>query len=297
MCTCAAYSTIAEASCRLIDRFWLEHPQVFIVGSRETQAGESIPFSCDERDWITMAEESMLWLQGQGYTHCYLILDDHPPVGVCNSTYLNAVLPQLMADCGASHVALSGWDQFQPKNGTVIQVGSERWLHNDPSFKWKFDLHPGIWNIEDFLTLLQAVKKDVPRPYSAREFEGAAGSKNLSAPQALIESTYKIEGDVMASGHGWWERKWKRRLLINALHISRIAARLAGSSLVQKLDDQTEQYTQYINGPYPMYWSGVIKKGLLNQNLIKFAEATHHNELVSWLHELEWPVHEKVGKS
>lgn len=289
MCTCAPYSVVAEASCRLIDRLWPDHPDLFIIGGMEIPDRAMIPFSCDERDWIGMAHEAVTWLQQRGYTHCYLILDDHPPVGTCNGTYLNEVLPQLAQSLGASHVALAGWDQFQPKDGTLIEVGSERWLQNNPSFKWKFDLHPGLWNVNDFQVVLEAVQTVVPRPYSAREFEGAAGSTTLALPRQLVDSTFKIEGDGLAAGTDWCERRWKRRILSNGLHVARLAVRLGGADVVQKLDNRTEYYTQYINGPYPMYWSGVIKKGALNQNLIRFAEATDRKELLSWLQSFAWP--------
>ena len=129
----------------------------------------------------------------------------------------------------------------------------------------------------------------VPRPYSAREFEGAAGSETLSLPRRLVESTFKIEGDRLATGTGWCERRWKRRIVSNGLHISRLAVHLGGAKVLQNFDDRTEYFTQYINGPYPMYWSGVIKKGALNQNLIKFAEATGRADLLNWLQSFDWP--------
>ena len=293
MCTCESYTAVAEASCRLIDRFWPGHPDLFIVGGNKIPNRKTIPFACDERDWIGMAHEASLWLRQEGFTHCYLILDDHPPIGKCATAYLNNILPQLVDSLGASHVALAGWDQFQPKDGKLIDVGSERWLKNSPVFKWKFDLHPGIWNISDFCAVLEAVKGVEPRPYSAREFEGAAGSDSLELPRRLVDSTFKIGGDGVAAGSGWCERRWKRRIVANGLHISRLAARLGGVSLVQKFDERTEYLTQYINGPYPMYWSGVIKKGVLNQNLIRFAQVTNRTELTSWLHSFDWPPTDK----
>lgn len=288
MCTCAAYTPVAEATCQLIDRYWQDHPELFIVGGDDILDRSAIPFLSDEKDWIGMALEAVKWLHQRGFTHCYLILDDHPPVGPCSKKYLNQTLPVLADKCGASHVALAGWDQFQPKDGTIVSVGSQRWMKNNIAFKWKFDLHPGFWNISDLLVILEQIINVSPRLYSAREFEGVAGSGALSLSTKLVASTYKIEGDRNTHGLSWYNSRLSRRGILYSLHALRIAARLGGAGMLRKIDSKTEIYTQYINGPYPMYWSGVIKKGDLNRNLIQFAEFTNNHDLISWLDSFTW---------
>ncbi|MCI5208403.1 MAG: hypothetical protein D3910_06325, partial [Candidatus Electrothrix sp. ATG2] len=192
MCTCRAYTEIAQATCNLLELFWQDHPEIFVVGGKDITGGQSVPFSCHERDWVGMAYEAVRWLQSNSFTHCYLILDDHPPVGFCNSEFLNRTLPELCGQLNATHVALAGWDQFQPKDGVLITVGRQQWMLNSLSYKWKFDLHPGYWNLVDLEIILKKNMDISPRMYSAREFEGISGSGKLALPDKFLEATYKI---------------------------------------------------------------------------------------------------------
>ena len=289
MCTCESYTEVARSTCDLIDIFWQEHPEVFILGGKKFNDRYRIPFSCDEKDWIGMTSEAVSWLEKQGYGYCYLILDDHPPIGKCNADFLNYVLPELSQKCRATHVALAGWDQFQPKDGTIVSVGSHRMMKNNESYKWKFDLHPGFWNLSDLGKILKQVMNASPRVFSAREFEGISGSGDLHLPAHFLSATYKIEGDCNVIGQNWFQHWLKRRTILYTLHALRLLARLGGQTLLSRIDDKTEVYTQYINGPYPIYWSGVIKKGSLNTNFLKFVEITKDNILLNWLKTFNWP--------
>lgn len=281
MCTCTPYVGVARATHQLLDVFWEKHPDFFIVGDAGADDQDKIPFSCSEKDWIGMALESVTWLINKGYTHCYLILDDHPPIGVCNSSFLNNTLPSICEQLKATHIALAGWDQFQPKEGGIINVEGQQWMLNSVSYKWKFDLHPGYWNLQDLALILDKVMAVSPRVYSARSFEGISSTLDLSP--RLVNSTFKIGGNRIVVGNKWYQNRLTRGGGLYCLHAVRLAVRAGGRECLDRLDRKIEIYTQYINGPYPMYWSGVIKKGELNTNLVKFADITRNNIVKQWL--------------
>jgi len=289
MCTCASYSKIAEATCKRIDQYWQNHPEIFIVGGEAIEGRQSIPFSCDEKDWVGMALNAVDWLSEKGFSHCYLILDDHPPVGICNHEFLNIILPKLSENVDASHIALAGWDQFQPKEGELISIESQQWMLNSISYKWKFDLHPGYWNLSHLAVILKSVMGVVPRIYSARSFESISGRTDLALPSRFLRATYKIPGDCNVVGNRWYQHQLKRRIVSYLLHAARLVTRAGGQTLLNGLDNKIEVYTQYINGPYPMYWSGAVKKGLLNRNLTKFAVLTGNKVLSNWFDSFDWP--------
>ncbi|MCI5131507.1 MAG: hypothetical protein D3904_08270, partial [Candidatus Electrothrix sp. EH2] len=149
MCTWSAYTEVASASCNLIDQHWQNHPDIYIVGGNKIEKRRKIPFTSSENDWIGMACEAVQWLKDKGVRYCYLIIDDHPPVGPCNSNFLNVILPKYAEQLGATRVALAGWDQFQPNEGKLVHVENQEWLLISSLNKWKFNLHPGFWNLAD----------------------------------------------------------------------------------------------------------------------------------------------------
>jgi len=189
----------------------------------------------------------------------------------------------------ASHIALAGWDQFQPKEGELISIESQQWMLNSISYKWKFDLHPGYWNLGHLAVILKSVMGVVPRIYSARSFESISGRTDLALPSQFLRATYKIPGDCNVVGNRWYQHQLKRRIVSYLLHAARLVTRAGGQNLLNGLDNKIEVYTQYINGPYPMYWSGAVKKGLLNRNLTKFAVLTGNKVLSNWFDSFDWP--------
>lgn len=295
MCTWSAYSEVAKASCHLIDQYWPNHPDIFIVGGDQIENRHKIPYSSSEKDWIGMAYEAVQWLEGKGAKYCYLIIDDHPPVGPCNSNFLNVTLPDYAEQLGATRVALAGWDQFQPNEGELIQVGEQKWFLNSSSHKWKFNLHPGLWNLADLGTILEKVMRFSPRVYSARSFESVSGSEALSLPPQFIRKTYKINGDLNSSGNHWLQRRIIRKGVRHSYNLARLVARAAGNQALISLDRKMSVYTHYINGPYPIYWSGILKKGKLSRNLLKFAQLTNNNKLKAYIDSLPSHFISEVG--
>lgn len=278
--TCDAYVHIARMTCQLIRQFWLEHPAIYVCGCSQFPDEKMISFSCDSKDWVGITYEAVSELEKIGYEYCYLILEDHIPFGECNSHYLNKELPKMAQRLGAVHVSLVGWDQFHPSNGKICGVEYDHWMNNSVDYKWKFDLHPGFWELKSFKEILSNFVPDSSRIFSAREFEGLAGTPDVTIPLALKQSTYKIYGDESAEGNRWFQKKWKRAFIRKVIHSLRLMKRMTtGSEGLEKLDTVLQIYTNYFNGPYPMYWSGIMTKGQINDNAIRFFRLVRCNEM------------------
>lgn len=282
MCTWSAYTEVAKASCKLIDQYWENHPDIYIVGGNQIENRCTIPYSSNEKDWIGMAYDAVEWLKEKGAKYCYLLIDDHPPVGPCNSEFLNITLPNYAKELGATRVALAGWDQFQPNEGKLVQVGNQEWLLISSLNKWKFNLHPGFWNLADLGIILEKIIHFSPRVYSARSFETVSGSEALSLPRRFIENTYKINGDFNGIGNHWWQHRIMRKGIRHSYNLARLMAKMAGKQLLKNLDRKMSIYTHYINGPYPIYWSGSLRKGKINNNFIEFARLTNNSALINY---------------
>ena len=60
-----------------------------------------------------------------------------------------------------------------------------------------------------------------------------------------------------------------------------IAGKLMGSAARDRLLNFVLSETLFFDGPYPMYWSGVMQKGSLNKNFEKFLLLRRRNRELS----------------
>ncbi len=66
---------------------------------------------------------------------------------------------------------------------------------------------------------------------------------------------------------------------MQALHVVRLLAKtLGGENLLSKSDSQAKLYTNYLNGPYPMFWSGFMQKGKVHENAVRFLRMANLQE-------------------
>lgn len=271
--TCEAYSRFAAYTTRRLDDLWSEHPPVFIGGLRSpglTASACSLPCEANPSDWIGVALDAVSQLEAQGFDWLYLILDDHPPFGPCNTGYLNRQLPERAVALEAVHVNLQGWDQFVPQSGERLGGDYLDWQRNAADFKWKFSLHPGFWHVATLARMMRQLRLQAPLVRSARAFEGAMDAACRTLDPKLTERTYRIRGDGFAAGSHWFERRGSRAVTKRAIDVARFVSRLGGNRLLAALDGRTKPYRDYLNGPYPMFWSGLVRKGQLNGDALRF---------------------------
>lgn len=270
--TCDSYLKVATLTLSLLRHNWKNHPPIYVCGVSSGMAGEQvIPFTVDHRDWLGIAYEAMTVLEQEGFDYCYLILDDHPPVGRCNGAYLQRELPELARSLNACVVSLVGWDQIRNYKGHRLDASCHYWLKNDPDYRWLFNLHPGCWRISALRDILGSLMASAGSDRSARAFEALGGASNSLIPSTYRDSSYRVCGDRYAVAKQWFARPRPRSLLLNGLHAVRFGAKtFGGSKLLGRVDQRAKLYTDYLNGPYPMFWSGLMQKGRVHQNAVRF---------------------------
>lgn len=268
--TCDAYWPFACLTQELLARHWPGHPPLYVCGRSGPEASNQLPFHGSERDWIGITLQALEHLQARGVEWMYLVLDDHPPVGPCNVEYLNRHLPEHAAALGAIQVALQGWDQHQPRQGAPEKRSTLAWQRNDPDFAWKFSLHPGFWHVATLQRLLRTLRTQAPDVTTARAFESRLDGAAATLDPDLRRRTFRVRGDGFATGHHWYERRWSRQLALPTLHLLRFGARVRGGDAPARVDERLLVYLQYLNGPYPMFWSGLIQRRQLNETALRF---------------------------
>jgi hypothetical protein len=266
------YATVAGVTLRRLDACWPEHPEVFVcgVGGAPPPLRNLLPLAADPRDWVGIVLDAVRCVEAQGFEWLYVILDDHPPFGPCNADYLNRRLPENAAALGAIQVNLLGWDQYQPRDGVLLGRNRLYWQRNSPSFRWKFSLHPGLWHVLALRGMLESLRSNSPDVRSAREFEGAVHGACLKLDPQLLERTYRVRGDGFTARDRWYESRRIRAATRWLIRPARLAARLGGARRVAAFDAALVTYYRYANGPYPMFWSGLVRHRRLHEEALRF---------------------------
>ncbi len=284
--TCDRYLPLAEMTCRMIDRFWPGHVPVRLCGARRASNYPMIATTSDPRDWIGILREAVDQLQAEGIDHVYLILDDHPPVAPCNAAYLNQLLPAAAERLKAAYVGLGGWDQWSPWKGVDMGRDGLYWRRMPADFRWKYSLHPAYWLLAALKAVLDQLGGMTPRPVTARDFEACTGKPDFAVRPEWADGVYRIAGSRYAVGRSFLQQRWKRSLFVCGLHAARKILGMAGRESLERFDESMQYLTHYQNGPYPIFWSGLMQRGSPHGNALKFLRATGQEELADQLQEI-----------
>lgn len=268
--TCDRYRDICNTGIAWLQAYWKNHPPIYVCGVCEFPGQNTLTFTVHSRNWIGIAYEAVTQLENEGVDYLYLILDDHPPVAKCNETFLNEDLPKKAYDLCATWISLAGWDQFRPAKGVVLDSEDLEMMHNAEDYAWNMNLHPGLWNLSVMKRLLAELIKQYPDGGSARDFESIVKTIQYPKLESDRKALFRISGDYSACGDRWFKRKLNRRIIRYLIHMIRFSAKTASPSLLDKTDAYLKPYTEYLNGAYPMIWSGLMQNGEANETAHRF---------------------------
>lgn len=265
------YRTVAEYTHAQIDRHWPGHPPIFFCGL----AGEGahlLSLRDDPADWMALVRTAVGDLQGRGFRQCYLVLDDHPPLDRCHVEHLNETLPRFMEDLGASFINLQGWGQHRPRQG--IELGPQYFHLEKPAraYLWKFALHPGLWRLSAFGEILDVLLR-APElaEHTCWKFERRAGAPDFNVPPRWRDTAYRVCGTALSARPARHLHAFGRQVELFAFDGLRFLLRVfAGQKARDRFDARYLGVYHFYDGPYPLFWSGVMKKGRLNEDLVFF---------------------------
>lgn len=265
------YRPIAEFTRAKIGEFWPAHPPVFFCGLAPRETGDAcLGLRDDPADWMALVRSACGDLQARGFRRCYLILDDHPPLEPCHAGHLNETLPALLDRLGAAFINLHGWGQHKPRQGRLLGARDFHLEQPAPEYLWKFALHPGLWKLAaltELLDLLLAAPERSER--TCWKFERRAGA--LQLPAQLREASYRICGTRMSARRGAWLFAAAHAVELFAFDVVRFFIRIgAGAAARARFDEDRLGAYHFYDGPYPLFWSGLMKKGRLNPDLVFF---------------------------
>ena len=232
-------------------------------------------------------EEACRHLIDAGMKWVYLILDDHPPLGACNEKALNQTIPKWADELNALYIGLNGWGQGRPKGNGVFDKNRLDLECVGQNFDWKFSLHPGLWNLEGLQTLLHNWSSELPiEQRNAWKFERMGQGKPIEAYLSTGQPSFRVCGKRMRANDSLTPPE--RRALQRARTWAAIGTRLRhfiGRSTTTYQTRNRYLYRFY-DGPYPLYWSGLLQRGQPNNECMHFLNLIHKEGLLNELEAL-----------
>ena len=279
------YEALAKWTAARIQLLWPGHPPVFFSGLTSRDEG-CLGFDGDSRDWMNVNLQAVSRLIERGFKRAYLILDDHPPVGACHADYLNDRLPELSANLHAAYIGLLGYGQHRRREGKILGSAEDFLEHSLPAYRWKFSLHPGLWNLEDLQVLLECrMETYPPGERSPWNFERHRDVPGDSRVDPIAGRCFRISGSSCLSPDAGARATLVLESALRLMADTELfASKLAGGKAVRESAELRRlwMFGHYL-GPYPIFWSGCMRQGKLHVDFEKWLAASGSSELVcSW---------------
>lgn len=272
--SCDRYWPIAEFTLGQIERCWISHPEIFITGvSVVHNEFQVISLRDDPKDWMSITLHACHEVLAKGYTKCYLILDDHPPLEKCHDTHLNSTLPQMMDRLNASVISLYGWGQSggtREPCGTILSNANFNIERLKSDYLWKFSLHPGLWDVSVLIAILDELLRTAAniKERNPWRFERVAGAPDFAISEKIKTNSYRICGSRMTAAPFRSKIRCGELFICDSLHY--LTNIFLGKYSWLKLYTFLGHIYHYYEGPYPVYWRGLVTKGEINEELKRF---------------------------
>ena len=276
------YYPVAKITSTLIEHFWPSHPPLFVAGLDSAPwAVKCFPPLAQNSGWCSVLARACSQLLEEGFDCTYLILDDHPPLNSCHERHLNLTLPNAMKTLDATYIGLNGWGYGRSDrqiNGSIEPEGFWKLEKVSKDFRWKASLHPGLWSLPRLTEVFAMLQKNSEQatPWG---FERLIGSNQLSVTFDQFDTFYRVCGRCMTASKGRFYGYWS---LYGVFSLMDRAAKLGGFSQGSE-NRWTKAVGYYYEGPYPLFWSGLLTQGRANLTFKEYLKLFRRDELNSLL--------------
>ncbi|MDB6151263.1 MAG: hypothetical protein JWQ44_2711 [Chthoniobacter sp.] len=258
-----------------LDQHWPNHPRMLVAGLTPEEAGSlpALPVTDGTlpRNWCRFMREACETLRAQGVQFCYLVPEEHPPIAPCHVQHLNETLPRWMRELNASYIGLMGWDRRRPVDRGKPVGAAYPGLHDLRTARGpRFQLHPALWSLDALIACLDLILSQPKQ--SPWAFENNSRKSDAALPDWVKEGCYILCGAEMSAT----PPTPLRRNLRGLGHF--IARRFVG--LVYRLPrawrrplwDWAQLDHFFYNGPFPLFFGGVMTKGQINPRYLRHLE-------------------------
>jgi hypothetical protein len=265
------YRWLAPLMVAQLDKCWPSHPPAFLLGLTKAEASGAshFPVSDPSRrgNWCWMVRDGVRQAAAE-FRKAYLIAEEHLPLAPCQGFHLDQTLPVAMERWNAVYISLMGWDnrRYASRNP---QLGSDRlrMMHLVKPHAPRFHLHPALWRLDALDRCCEISLRDERGNGSAWHFEKTCEKLDADLPAEWKDGCYQIAAHTLAS----------RRSALRTLSILTerwIFNRLIALTPWFPNHRWAESYFRllamddvFCDGPYPMIFSGILRKGVFNEYL------------------------------
>lgn len=279
MPTAPRYLALAQWTCGQIARFWPGHPEIIICGAEGDP--RCLPLQDDPADWMRIVARACEELISRGLKQVYVILDDHPPIAECNGDVLERVLPEMAEQLDATTILTVGYGPLIRQKGGVLAWRAYHPERLPMDAVFKLSLHPALWNLERLhKILIHLIDHLPPQDHNPWAFERIGSDPDLGAVRKeWLASCWRVGAmetctPDAAAMHDWkdrGQRRWRR--------LQGLIGKMAGTA------EPPDPLRHPRIGPYPCFWSGVMKKGKINADYLAYAGIKKRTELTKGLEE------------
>ena len=267
------YRWLAPFMSEALDCYWPKHPPVFYCGLTAEEAGglEMLPLGepALPRDWLVFVREAALELQRRGYSQCYLLLEEHLPLAPCHVRHLNETLPALMEELAAAYISLMGWDNRRySTRAPLLDARHFQLMHLSTPRAPRFHLHPSLWRLDALIGCLELALRDPV--HSTWRFEKVAEKSDADLSAEWKRGCYQICGRAMALNPSGKHAARASQFVFHKLMA--LYPHIPSRALAKRYWHWVGFDNFFYNGPYPMFFSGVMAKGQLNPHLARFVK-------------------------
>lgn len=270
--SCDKYRPLADWTKSRIERMWGGHPPIFFSGLSEPHTESHLPFTGDDRDWMSVTLQAVDALIHRGFVWMYLILDDLPPVGECDGTYLSEVLPKQAERLDATLISLLGWGQHRAPIGPLVEVEGSQ-MENIPfNDRWRYSLHPGLWRLDRLHEILTVrMEQFETSGHTPWNFERHRESDLQDLTRVCLENCYRVHGRSHVNEKLPWLADLVQAAGCFVFDVLLFLVRVTrGPTARQEAAARWYWPYCYYRGPYPIFWSGVMRQGKVSGEWTKF---------------------------
>lgn len=268
------YRWVAESTARLLDEFWPGHPPLFFCGLTSEEAGALPHVPCPDpalpRSWAGFVKDACAQLSARGFDSCYFLLEDQPPIEPCDHRHLTGTIPALMKKLGGVYCGLMGWDNRRfTTRAPVLPAADLSLMHLSVPNAPRFHLHPSWWRLDALGRCAEIVLR-TPK-HTPWAFEKTCEKADADLPAEWKSGCYQISGEALMQPPPGRKlaRRAERFLYHRLMALAPLAQRL-GFGL--KYWDGLGFDDFFYDGPYPMFYAGVMSRGRLNPFLRRWVK-------------------------
>lgn len=279
------YGWIAPMTLQTIHQFWNPHPPVWFAGPRGS-ISENLPCleiaqDVPEGNWCANLLEGIRAMKNKGFEWVYLVAEEHIPLALCHSQHLNRTLPDLMKALPAVYISLMGWDNRRfASRSPVLGRESYHLKHLVSPGDPRFHLHPALWRLDVLGACCELALRAESVNGSAWHFEKINDRDETVHPPEWKSQCYQIDSGSMRlfkSGRIAGISEDIHRAIY--MKLQALYPMIPGRERANRFARLLRFDDVFCNGPYPLFFSGIMSKGEVNPYFRKFL-SHHHPEML-----------------